>query len=177
MRRKGLPFWLGLGSSFLFWSFLVWALDWASDPLCFLIVSGIWTGAAAMLLRWPKGLGAPLASLAVGAPAFVRQPLPVVASQVLFLLGVALAGAGLGFALRKGTSHRQAHRQLEKAYGEEVFENSLAILHVIDREGNVVRRNRRSLELLGWPNRRSLHVTEYVHPQHLDEFRLELERL
>ncbi len=177
MRRKRLSVWLALGSTFLFWSLGVWALDWVSDPLRFLIVSGLWTGAAAILLRWPQGLGASLASLLVGAPALARQPLPVMASQVLFLLGVALAGTGLGFALRKGTSQRQAHRQLEKAYGEEVFENSLNILHVIDREGNVVRRNRRSLELLGWPNRRTLHVTEYVHPQHLDEFRLELDRL
>ncbi len=177
MRRTGLSLWLALGLAFLFWSALVWALDWASDPVRFLIVSGIWTGVAAALLGWPRGLWAPLAGLAVGAPAFSRQPLPVFASQALFLTGVALVSGGLGFALRKGTSHRQVHRQLEKAYGEDVFENSLDILHVIDREGNVVRRNRRSLELLGWPKRRSLHVTEYVHPQHLDEFRLELERL
>lgn len=177
MRRKGLSFWLALGLAFFLWSALVWALDWASDPVRFLIVSGIWTGVAAALLGWPRGLWAPLAGLAVGAPAFSRQPLPVFASQALFLAGVALVSSGLGFALRKGASHRQVHRQLEKAYGEDVFENSLNILHVIDREGNVVRRNRRSLELLGWPKRRSLHVTEYVHPQHLDEFRLELERL
>lgn len=177
MRRTRFALWLALGLSFLFWSILIWALDWVYDPLRFLVVSGLWTGMAAVLLGWPKGLWAPLASLAVGAPAFARQPLPVFASQALFLAGLALVSGGLGFALRQGTSRRQTHRQLERAYGEEVFENSLNILHVIDREGNVVRRNRRSLELLGWPHRRSLHVTEYVHPQNLDEFRLELERL
>lgn len=177
MRRRRGPLGLALGVSFLFWALLVWALGWADDPLRFLVLSGAWTGIAAALLGWPKGMLAPLASLAVAAPALARQPLLVFASQALFLLGLALVGSGLGFALRKGSSRRQLHRQLERSYGEEVFENSLNILHVIDREGNVVRRNRRSLELLGWPHRRSLHVTEYVHPQHLDEFRLELERL
>ncbi|MEN3010487.1 MAG: ATP-binding protein [Candidatus Bipolaricaulaceae bacterium] len=177
MRRRRWSLGLALGASFLFWALLVWALGWADDPLRFLVLSGTWTGIAAALLGWPRGMLAPLASLAVAAPALARQPLLVFASQTLFLLGLALVGSGLGFALRKGSSRRQLHRQLERSYGEEVFENSLNILHVIDREGNVVRRNRRSLELLGWPHRRSLHVTEYVHPQHLDEFRLELERL
>lgn len=47
----------------------------------------------------------------------------------------------------------------------------LNIIHVVSNRGNVSRRNRRSRELLGWPDRQSLQLSAYVHPEDTDHFK------
>jgi hypothetical protein len=42
------------------------------------------------------------------------------------------------FGPAPGFTIARSGAKLELSYGEEVFENSLNILHVIDREGNVI---------------------------------------
>lgn len=169
--------WTVVGGLFLLCALLLWGLGLAYEPLFLMILTGLWVSVAVLLLRWPWGLLAPLAALSLAAPALWRQPLPVFFAEALLLGGLALVISGAGILLHRQTSHRQIRHRLEQCYGAEVFENSLNILHVIDREGNVLRRNRRSFELLGWPYRRTLHITEYVHPEDLGHFRIDLERL
>lgn len=162
---------------FLLCVLLLWGLGLGYEPLFLLTATGVWTAIAVSLLRWPWSFGAPFAALAMAIPALWTQPWPLFLAELLLLGGASLLSGGVVFLLRRQTSHRQVQRKLELSYGAEVFENSLNILHVIDREGNVLRRNRRSLELLGWPHRRTLHITEYVHPEDLGHFRIDLERL
>jgi hypothetical protein len=155
---------------------LLWETGLGYEPLFLMIVTGLWTILAILLSRWPWVVGVPFAALALAAPALWTQPLPVFLAEAFLIGGLSLLCGGASFLVRRQTSHRQAQQKLELSYGAEVFENSLNILHVIDREGNVIRRNRRSFELLGWPYRRTLHVTEYVHPEDLGHFRIDLER-
>jgi len=162
---------------FLLCVLLLWGLGLGYEPLFLFTATGTWTAIAVSLLRWPWAVGAPFAALAMAIPALWTQPWPLFLAELLLLGGASLLSGGVVFLLRRQTSHRQVQRKLELSYGAEVFENSLNILHVIDREGNVLRRNRRSLELLGWPHRRTLHITEYVHPEDLGHFRIDLERL
>jgi PAS domain S-box-containing protein len=142
-----------------------------------MVLMGLWVTGASLLLGWPWSWAAPPAALALSAPALLTQPWPVLLAEALLLGGLVLVVSGTGALVRRETARRQVQQRLEVSYGVEVFENSLNILHVIDREGNVLRRNRRSFELLGWPHRRTLHITEYVHPEDLGHFRLDLERL
>lgn len=167
----------GVFGGFLFCALFLWGLGWVYEPLLLMVVSGVFVSASVILLGWPWAFLAPVLALGLAAPGLWAQPWPVVLSEALLLGGLTLAVGGASFILRRQASHRRVQRKLELSYGEEVFENSLDILHVIDREGNVVRRNRRSVELLGWPHRRTLHITEYVHPEDLDRFRIDLERL
>jgi signal transduction histidine kinase len=156
---------------------LLWETGLGYEPLFLMIITGLWTILAILLGRWPWVVGVPFAALALAAPALWTQPLPVFLAEAFLIGGLSLLCGGASFLVRRQTSHRQVQQKLELSYGAEVFENSLNILHVIDREGNVIRRNRRSFELLGWPYRRTLHVTEYVHPEDLGHFRIDLERL
>ncbi len=89
----------------------------------------------------------------------------------LLLVGVALVGRGLGFLWEHRARQEEIREKLEQCYGHDLFDNSLNIIHVISDRGNVSRRNRRSKELLGWPHREALQISEYVHPEDVDRFR------
>ncbi len=67
--------------------------------------------------------------------------------------------------------------KLDLVCNEVLFEDSPNIVHLIDNEGNVIRRNRASKTILGWPGRNTLHLSEYVHPEDISEFRGELRKL
>lgn len=177
MKRRQWGRWASVVGAFLVCALLLWGVGLAYEPLFLMALTGAWVGVAVLLLGWPWATGAPLVGLALAGPALWGQPLPAFLAEVFLLGGLTLAVGGASFLVRRRTYHRQVQRKLELSYGAEVFENSLNILHVMDREGNVLRRNRRSLELLGWPHRRTLHVTEYLHPEDLGHFRLDLERL
>jgi PAS domain S-box-containing protein len=71
----------------------------------------------------------------------------------------------------------QQPRSLKDRYDEEVFEPALNILHFVDREGTVVRRNEASRTAIGHPTRRSLQLAEYVHPSETAKIKIELIRL
>lgn len=177
MRSPAWIRWPAVGGSFLVCAACLWGLGLVFEPLFLMAFTGGWTFLAVWLVRWPWSLVVPLGALALVGPALLAQPVPVFLAETFLLGGITVLALGTRFLVHRQTSRRQTQRKLEFSYGTEVFENSLNILHVIDREGNVLRRNRRSLELLGWPHRRTLHVTEYVHPEDLSRFRLDLERL
>lgn len=62
-------------------------------------------------------------------------------------------------------------------YAERIFDNSSNLLFLVDQGGNVLRRNRASLETLGRSRRNNLNLAEVVHPDDLDEVKEELSRV
>jgi signal transduction histidine kinase len=66
---------------------------------------------------------------------------------------------------------------LKERHDKETFEPALNIYHFIDREGTVLRRNEASRTAIGHLTRRSLQLSEYVHPEDTDRMKAELIRL
>jgi len=66
---------------------------------------------------------------------------------------------------------------LAERHDKETFEPALNIYHFIDREGNVLRRNEASRTAIGHIARRSIQLSEYVHPEDTDRMKSELIRL
>lgn len=101
------------------------------------------------------------------------------------LLGTLLAtdlllGGGIGLLNKKRGAQREKWRQtksLQEPYSEAIFENSLNIIHFIDKDGTTLKRNEASRSLIGYPTKRSLQVSEYVHPADIDRMKVELLRL
>ncbi|MFC2079074.1 ATP-binding protein [Candidatus Bipolaricaulota bacterium] len=101
-------------------------------------------------------------------------------SQIAFPLSYLAAGGLVGWLNERGRAKRamwQQPRSLKDRYDEEVFEPALNILHFVDREGTVVRRNEASRTTIGHPTRRSLQLAEYVHPSETTKVKTELIRL
>jgi PAS domain S-box-containing protein len=132
---------------------------------------------ATWLLGIPGGAVGFVASLALIARAIVQGPVGLGIAASLLLAGVSLLTLGGRYLWRGRLRHRTTTKQVEFRYGEDLFENSLNIIHVIDREGNVIRRNRASRETLGWSYKPTLHLSEYVHPQDISGFKAELQLL
>ncbi len=131
---------------------------------------------SSFLLGWVGTAIAWIASGLISLPVFVvpefalAQPAMGAVIPLLFA-GVAVLGRGVGYLWGQRTQHRETRERLEDCYGREFFENSLNIIHVVSNRGNVSRRNRRSRELLGWPHRQSLQISEYIHPEDIDHFK------
>ncbi len=53
-------------------------------------------------------------------------------------------------------------------YATKLFNNSSNILYLVNREGNILRANKASREVLGHENVDNLHLAEIVHPEDLD---------
>ena len=126
------------------------------------------------------GLGAGLA-VAASAPLLgeTGPGLPTVAGLLYFGV-VPLVGGGLQMYRRfSGTGKKppRGTNKLDLICNEVLFEDSPNIVHLIDGEGNVIRRNRTSKQLLGWPGRNTLHLSEYVHPEDIAAFRGALRKL
>ncbi len=89
-------------------------------------------------------------------------------------------GAGLGALNQRRQSRAARWRQssaLKDRHDRETFEPALNIYHFIDREGTVLRRNEASRTAIGHLARRSLQLSEYVHPEDTDRMKAELIRL
>lgn len=157
------------------------------------VVEGLWGGRwgigpsfilasfPLVISTWRLGnlgaMGGIILSLAMLFPAVLGGPSVLGGAAALLLVGVALvAWEARRLWRRRGRSGKVA-KKVEICLSEDMFENSLNIVHVIDREGNVIRRNRASRELLGWTHKGTLHLTEYLHPQDLGKFKAELELL
>jgi PAS domain S-box-containing protein len=94
--------------------------------------------------------------------------------------GFGIIAAGLGTIHERRAVRRERWRRsksLEDRYDREIFESALNILHFVDRDGTVLKRNNASRALLGRPSKRTLTLAEYVHPQDLDQMKTELLRL
>ncbi|MBC7221231.1 PAS domain S-box protein, partial [Candidatus Bipolaricaulota bacterium] len=131
---------------------------------------------SSFLLGWVGTAIAWAASGLIALPVFVIPEVAVAQPAMgavipLLFAGVAVLGRGVGYLWGQRTQHRETRERLEDCYGREFFENSLNIIHVVSNRGNVSRRNRRSRELLGWPHRQSLQISEYIHPEDIDHFK------
>ena len=103
-----------------------------------------------------------------------------VVATIVFPLVYLAAGALVGRLNERRQAKRalwQQPRSLKDRYDEEIFEPALNIFHFVDREGTVVRRNEASRTTLGFPTRRSLQLSEYVHPTESAKMKAELIRL
>lgn len=101
---------------------------------------------------------------------------------VLVGLFVAYLAVGAVFGwLNERKRNRQAKwrhaKALKDRHDKETFEPALNIFHFIDREGTALRRNEASRTLVGYRTKRSLQLTEYVHPEDVDRMKAELIRL
>jgi PAS domain S-box-containing protein len=102
--------------------------------------------------------------------------LPILAFPIVYMA----VGALIGWLNERRQAKRAMWKQpssLKDRYDEELFEPALNILHFVDREGNVVRRNEASRAAIGYPTRRALQMTEYVHPSETTKIKSELIRL
>ncbi len=91
-----------------------------------------------------------------------------------------LLGGGVGWFNHRTAARRERWRRaknLQGGYEQEIFENSLNILHFIDKDGIIRKRNEVSRSTLGYPTKRSLTLAEYVHPEDVDRMKTELVRL
>ena len=146
-----------------------------SLPLYFLLVS-LPLAMATLFLKKTGAIVGTGISVLISLPILLGKPPALGAATGILLVGVALISLGVDHLWQKRT-RKTVRKEVDICCGEEVFENSLNIVHVIDREGNVLRRNRASRELLGWPHKRTLHLSEYLHPQDIGRFKAELELL
>ncbi len=97
----------------------------------------------------------------------------------LFAMDI-LLGGGIGWLNRRDAVRRERWKRaktLQGGYEQEIFENSLNILHFIDKEGTILKRNEASRSTLGYPTKRSLGLAEYIHPEDIDNMKTELVRL
>jgi PAS domain S-box-containing protein len=103
-------------------------------------------------------------------------PGPIIA---LFAGDLAL-GAFLGW-LNQRKQNRQSRwrhaKALKERHDKETFEPALNIFHFIDREGSVLRRNEASRSAIGHRTKRTLQISEYIHPEDVDRMKAELIRL
>lgn len=132
---------------------------------------------ASWTFGWLGGMGGAVLSGALLIPYLVETRGVLGGAIGALLLGVISVTLGLRHLWKRRPQRKLVNHRVELCYGEDMFENSLNIGHVIDREGNVIRRNRTSREILGWAHKRSLHLSEYVHPEDLGKFKAQLEQL
>ena len=105
-----------------------------------------------------------------------RQAMPLLSFAALEL---ALGGA-MGLLNSRKEIRRERWRRsksLRERHDEEIFENSLNVIHFIDKEGTILKRNEASRAAIGYPTKRSLQLSEYVHPEDIDQIKVELVRL
>ncbi|UCF09946.1 MAG: PAS domain-containing protein [Candidatus Bipolaricaulota bacterium] len=145
----------------------------------FVVIGGLavplMLGACSLRLRSALLLG--LGTAAVGTPFLLSSGIPAIAP--MFVGYVAVAG-GLGALHQRRSTRRERWRRaksLGEGYESEVFEGSLNIMHFVDRDGTVLKRNEASRSILGAVAKRSLALNDYVHPQDVERMKTELLRL
>jgi len=130
-------------------------------------------------LKLKGGLLLGVATALMGTPFLIMQDNHPLLVGGLFIMGI-IVGGGIGLVneLREARHKRwRRSKNLEERYDEEIFENSLNIIHFIDKEGTVLKRNEASRSTLGYVTKRSLQLSEYVHPNDIDRMKAELLRL
>ena len=131
----------------------------------------------ASFLRLSGGLLLGLGTALIGIPFIgIHNPSLIIGLITMDLL----LGGGIGWLNRRTAARRERWRRaksLQGGYEQEIFDNSLDILHFIDKEGTILKRNEASRSTLGYPTKRSLALAEYIHPEDIDHIKTELVRL
>lgn len=178
-RRVWIVAGLFAGCAALVWGTAIpagWTMALGGNLSVLLTLVGIALFSASFLLGWLgtaiAWVGAGLLALPVLVIPEFMLPQPMMGAVIpLLFAGIAVLGRGVGYLWEQRSHRREIHERLEDCYGREFYENSLNIIHVMSNRGNVSRRNHRSQELLGWPGRQSLQISEYVHPEDIDHFK------
>ena len=151
-------------------------------PLTFLVYAAfafpLVFGAQALRRRGALFLAGGLSAVGVGLLLFfgIRSPVSIALLPILYLA----IGFGLGWNSERRGARRAAWnppRSLKDRQDEEVFEPAFNILHFVDRDGSVKRRNEASRAAIGHPTKQTLLLTEYVHPSEIAKMKAELIRL
>jgi len=95
-----------------------------------------------------------------------------------------LVDLGLGLAITLAVHRRERRRErwrraksVLEPYDDQIFEHAMNALHLVDKEGTILKRNEASRTMIGFPTKRSLALAEYAHPEDLDALKVELARL
>ena len=130
-------------------------------------------------LKLKGGILLGVATALMGTPFFIGQDDLLLLGGGLFIMGIVVGGGiGLINELRVARCDRwRRSKNLEERYDDEIFENSLNIIHFIDKEGTILKRNEASRSTLGHMTKRTLQLSEYVHPNDIDRMKAELLRL
>ncbi len=177
-RRVGLALGLTGVAGLILWGTAIpagWTVALGAEPAVLAGVLGLQVLLLSFFLGWVGAAVAWVGACLLTLPLWVVPELlvgrPWLGVLPLLFLGVAVLGRGGGYLWGQRTEHRETRERVEDCYGRDVFENSLNIIHVVSNRGHVSRRNRRSRELLGWPDRQSLQLSAYVHPEDTDHFK------
>jgi len=151
-------------------------------PLTFLVYATfafpLVFGTQALRRRGALFLSGGLSAIGVALLLFfgIRSPVSIALLPTVYL--------GVGFALGWHNERRRARRakwhppkSLKDRQDEEIFEPAFNILHFVDREGTVKRRNEASRSAIGHATRQTLPLIEYVHPAEINKVKAELIRL
>jgi len=151
-------------------------------PLTFLVYAAfafpLVFGAQALRRRGALFLSGGLAAIGVALLLFfeIRSLVSIALLPVLYLA----IGFGLGWnSERRGARRAAWHppKSLKDRQDEEIFEPAFNILHFVDRDGSVKRRNESSRAAIGHPTKQTLLLTEYVHHAEINKVKAELIRL
>jgi signal transduction histidine kinase len=90
------------------------------------------------------------------------------------LIGLAYltAGAGIGWANRRGRVRQKQRQVRQSSLHRELYRRSLNLLQILSPSGEVLESNDRAIERLGQPK----HLAEFVHFDDLERLREELDR-
>ncbi len=145
-----------------------------------LVACAIPLAIGASSFRLKGGLILALATTLIGLPFLLtgNQGTP---GFLLTFLAVNLAlGGGIGLVNNAREARRgkwQRAKSLDRDYSSEIFENSLNMIHFIDKDGNILKRNEISRDTLGYKPKGSLQFAKYMHPDDVSSMKVEFARL
>ncbi len=98
---------------------------------------------------------------------------------LLMILSLSL-GISIGWFNQRRARLReewQRAKNLSELSDEDIFENSVTMIHLVDKNGNILRRNEKSHLLLGYAKNRELRMAEYIHPDDAENVKSALIRV
>jgi signal transduction histidine kinase len=135
-------------------------------------------GACSLKLRGGLLLGGVTALIGILLLLFLK---PMSPSILVALLATDIAlGGGIGLVNRKRDVRRNQWRRAKSVkgpYEEDILQNSINMIHFIDKNGTALKRNEASRSTIGYPTKRLLQLSEYIHPNDMDQLKMELLRL
>lgn len=135
-------------------------------------------GASSLGLK--GGLILALATTLIGLPFLLTGNQGTPGFLLTFLATNLALGGGIGLVNNAREARRgkwQRAKSLDRDYSSEIFDNSLNMIHFIDKDGNILKRNEISRDTLGYKPKGSLQFAKYMHPGDVSSMKVELARL